>query len=129
MNKIVLILVFSISVMFCLAANSNTVRTEADIRGKITKIRHASPEEKHRIVGIVFVEADDNTAKVDKANLIITEKTRIIKKQDDKSVDGTFEDLKLGQVVEAQFVEGPTVMIYPLQVAAAEIVILNAGKP
>jgi hypothetical protein len=129
MNKTVLIILLLTSATFCLAANSDTVRSEADIRGKITKIRPASGEEKHRIVGTVFVEADDNTAKVDKANLIITEKTRIIKEQDDKRVDGTFEDLKVGQVVEAQFVEGPTVMIYPLQVAAAEIVILNAGQP
>ena len=128
MNKIVLMILLLTSVTFNLAANSNTVHTEADIRGKITKIQRASGEKEHRMVGTVFVEADEQTAKVDKANLIITEKTRIIKKQDDKRVDGTFEDLKIGQLVEAQFVEGPTVMIYPLQVAAAEIVILNAGE-
>jgi len=34
----------------------------------------------------------------------------------------------MGQLIEAQFVDGPTVMIYPLQVAAAEIVILNNVK-
>jgi hypothetical protein len=127
MNKTVLIILLLTSVTFCLAATSDTVRTEADIRGKITKIRRASGEEEHRMVGTVFVEAEQ-TAKVDKANLIITEKTRIIKKQDDKRVDGTFEDLKIGQLVEAQFVEGPTIMIYPLQVAVSEIVILKAGE-
>ena len=129
MNKTVLIILLLTSVTFCLAANRNTVRTEADIRGKITKIRRASGEEKPRILGTVFVEADDKTAKVDKANLIITERTRIIKKQDDKRVDGTFEDLRIGQLVEAQLVEGPTVMIYPLQAAAAELVILDAVEP
>ena len=128
MSKTVLIILLLTSVTFCLAANSNTVRTEADIRGKITKIRRASGEEEHRMIGTIFVEADEQTAKVDKANLIITEKTRIIKKQDDKRVDGSFEDLKIGQLVEARFVEGPTIMIYPLQVAAAEIVILNVGE-
>jgi hypothetical protein len=67
------------------------------------------------------------TAKVDKANLIITESTRIIKEQDHNRVDVTFDDLKIGQLVEAQFVEGPTVMIYPLRVEAAKIVIQERG--
>jgi len=75
-----------------------------------------------------MVESEDKTAKIDKANLIITDKTRIFKEQNDKRVEATFEELKIGQLVDAQFVEGPTIMIYPLQVAAAEIVILNAGE-
>jgi hypothetical protein len=128
MNKAVLIVLLLTSVTFCLAANSNTVRTEGDIRGKITKIRRASGEEDHRMVGTVFVEADDEAAKVDKANLIITDKTRILKEQDDKRVEATFNDFNTGQLVEARFVDGPTIMIYPLQVAAAEIVILKMTK-
>ncbi len=128
MNKTVLIILLLTSVTFCLAPNSNTVPTEADIRGKITKIRRASGEEEHRMIGTVFVEADDKAAKVDKANLIITDKTRILKEQDSKRVEATFDDLNTGQLIEARFVEGPTIMIYPLQVAAAEIVILNAGE-
>ena len=75
-----------------------------------------------------MVESEDKTAKIDKANLIITDKTRILKEQNDKRVEATFADFKTGQLVEAQFVEGPTIMIYPLQVAAAEIVILNARE-
>jgi hypothetical protein len=54
--------------------------------------------------------------------------TSIFKEQDGKRVRATFEDFKMGQLIEAQFVDGPTVMIYPLQVAAAEIVILNNVK-
>lgn len=64
---------------------------------------------------------------MDKANLIITGKTRILKAQGDERLQATFEDLKLGETVEARFVEGPTVMMYPLQVAASEIVILNSA--
>jgi hypothetical protein len=75
-----------------------------------------------------MVQADDESAKVDKANLIITDKTRIVKQQDDKRVETTFGELKVGQLVEAEFVEGPIAMIYRLQVAAREIVILNAGE-
>jgi hypothetical protein len=80
------------------------------------------------MLGTIMVETEDKTAKVDKANLIITDKTRILRQEDDKRVQATFEDLKVGQLVEAEFVEGPTIMIYPLQVAAAEIVILNATE-
>ena len=36
-----------------------------------------------------------------------------------------FEDLKVGALIEARFVEGPTVMMYPLQVQASEIVIVE----
>lgn len=116
--------------LLCLTATSNADYLEADIRGTITKVRPASAEEKSRFVGTVMVETEDKTAKVDKANLIITEKTRILKEEDDKRVQVTFEELKVGQLIEAQFVEGPTIMIYPLQVAASEIVILRTvGAP
>jgi hypothetical protein len=96
--------------------------------GKITKIRRASAEEERRIVGTVMVESDERDAKLDKANLIVTDKTRILKELDDKRVEAAFENLKVGQQVQAEFVEGPTIMIYPLQVAAAEIVILNNAE-
>jgi hypothetical protein len=100
----------------------------ADIHGKITKIHRASAEDERRIIGTVMVESDEREAKVDKANLIVTDKTRILRKQGDKRIKAAFEDLEVGQQVEAEFVEGPTIMIYPLQVAAAEIVILNSAK-
>jgi hypothetical protein len=97
-----------------------------DIRGKITQIRRATAQEEGRIIGAVMVEADKKDAKVDKANLIITGKTRILKEQGEERVEATFEDLRVEETIEARFVEGPTVMIYPLQVAASEIVILNS---
>jgi hypothetical protein len=100
----------------------------ADIHGKITKIQPASAEDERRIIGTVMVESHERDAKVDKANLIVTDKTRILRKQGDKRIKATFEDLEVGQEVEAEFVEGPTIMIYPLQVAAAEIVILSNAK-
>ncbi len=128
MKEIVLIVLLSTSLSLCLSATSNADDDRADIRGTITKIRRASPEEEHRIVGTIFVEAEDKTAKVDKANLIITDETRILREQDDKRVQASFEELTVGQQVEAQFVEGPTIMIYPLQVAAEQIVILNGEK-
>ena len=110
--------------LLCLTVTS-IAESHADIRGTITKVRPGSADEKSRYVGMVMVEAEDKTAAVDQANLIITDKTRILKREDDKRVQATFEELKVGQLIEAQFVEGPTIMIYPLQVAASEIVILR----
>jgi hypothetical protein len=127
MEKIVLTVLLSASLLFCVSAVSNADGSHPDIRGRITGIRRAPSEAEDRI-GTVMVESEDKTAKIDKANLVITDKTRIFKEQDDNRVAATFEELKTGQLVEAQFVKGPTIMIYPPQVAAAEIVILNAGE-
>ena len=126
MEKIVLTVLLSASMLFCVSVVSNADDNRADIRGRVTKIRRASAEAEQRLRGTVMVEAEDKNAKVDKANLIITDRTRILKEQDDKRIPATFEELNIGQLVEAEFVEGPTIMIYPLQVAVAEIVILNA---
>jgi hypothetical protein len=128
MKKIVLTVLLLATLLLCVSAVSTADGSHSDIRGRITNIRRASPETKDRLIGTVMVEAEDKTAKVDKANLIITAKTRVLKEQDNKRVQTTFEELKIAQLVEAQFVEGPTIMIYPLQVEAAEIVILNAGE-
>ena len=113
------------SLLFFMSANSNANGDLAGIRGRITKIQRASAENENRMIGTVLVESEERNAKLDKANLIITTKTRILKEQDGKRVEEAFEGLKVGQLVEAEFVEGPTIMIYPLQVAAAEIVILK----
>jgi hypothetical protein len=127
MNKILMVLLAA-SLLLFLVPISNADGNHADMRGTITKIRRASAEAEHRMVGTITVEAENKSAKVDKANLIITDKTRILKEQDGQHVQVTFEEVKIGQLVEAQFVEGPTIMIYPLQVEAAEILILNTGK-
>lgn len=128
MEKIVLAVLLAASFLFCVFGGSNANDKRTDIRGKVTKVHRASAEAEERMLGTVMVEAADKNAKVDKANLIITNKTRILKVEDDKRVPATFEELNIGQLVEAQFVEGPTIMIYPLQVAAAEIVILNTHE-
>ena len=98
---------------------------DPDIRGKITQIHRPTDQEKS-IIGTVMVEADKKDAKVDKANLIVTDETRILKEQGEERVQATFDDLKVDQRVEARFVEGPTIMIYPLRVKASEIVILRS---
>jgi hypothetical protein len=110
---------------------SGAVRSSGvDIRGEIKRIRRASSEDEGRFVGTVLVEGDKKANEsFDQANLIVTDETRIFERRGDERRRATFEDLKVGDTVEAQFVEGPTVMMYPLQVGAAEIVILNRGAP
>jgi hypothetical protein len=127
MKRLLLTVLLSVSLLAWVSAVSNADGSHPDIRGRVTNIRRAPPEAKDRI-GTVMVESEDKTPKTDKANLIITDKTRILKEQDDKRVPASFDELKIGQLVEAQFVEGPTIMIYPLQVAAAEVLVLNAGE-
>jgi hypothetical protein len=127
MENIVITVLLSASLLLCVSAVSTTDGSHPDIRGRITKIRPPSTEGERRLRGTVMVEAEDKTAKIDKATLIITDKTLILKQQEDKRVEAIFDDLKVGQLVAAQFVEGPTIMIYPLQVEAAEIAILSGG--
>jgi hypothetical protein len=99
-----------------------------NIRGKITKIQPARTEDQRRMIGIVMVENDDQEASVDKANLIVTSKTRLFEMRGQERVPAKFEDLKVGATVAARFAEGPTIMIYPLRVEASEIVIIHSEK-
>src|SRR5262249_14053476 len=97
-----------------------------DILGKISNIHSAKILDDKGIVGTVLVDGDKKAnPNLDKANLIVTNETRILKQRGEHRVQGAFEDLKVGGLIEARFVEGPTIMIYPLQVQASEIVILE----
>jgi len=131
MNKVKLVgfLIVALSLAFASVPSSGMEGSDADIRGTITRIRRASAEDESRFIGTVLIEGDkEANAKPDKANLIVTNETRIFARRGEERRQAAFEDLTVGDVVEAQFVEGPTVMMYPLQVGASEIVILNRGR-
>ena len=131
MNRVKLVgfLIVALSLAFASVPSSGMESSDVDIRGTITRISRASAEDKGRFIGTVLVEGDKKVnASLDKANLIITNETRIFEQRGDERLRASFEDPKVGDVVEAQFVEGPTVMMYPLQVGASEIVILNRGR-
>jgi hypothetical protein len=113
------------SVKFERQLPQTTALTGYDIRGKTTNIQRPRTDDKERMIGMVMVESDQKEPKVDKANLIVTSKTRIFEMRGEKRVEATFEDLRIGTTVAARFVEGPTIMIYPLQVAASEILIIE----
>lgn len=113
---------------FLLLVSSSIAIDGHNIRGKITKIQPARTEDQRRMIGIVMVDADDQEASVDKANLIVTRKTRLFEMRGEERVPAKFEDLKVGVTVAARFEEGPTIMIYPLRVEAAEIVIIHSDE-
>lgn len=119
----------ALSLAFTYAPSSGVESSDVDIRGTITRIRRASAEDDGRFIGTVLIEGDKKAnASLDKANLIVTNETRIFARRGEERRQAAFEDFKVGDVVEAQFVEGPTVMMYPLQVGASEIVILKRGR-
>ncbi len=125
--KLVGFLIVAQSLAFASVPSRGLGSSGADIRGTITRIRRASAED--RFIGTVLIEGDKKAnASLDKANLIITDETRIFEHRGEERRQAAFEDLKVGDVVEAQFVDGPTVMMYPLQVGASEIVILKRGR-
>ena len=113
---------------FLLLVSPSMAIDDYNIRGKITKIQPARTEDQRRMIGIVMVETDDQEASVDKANLIVTSKTRLFEMRGEGRVPAEFEDLKVGATVAARFAEGPTIMIYPLRVEASEIVIIRSDE-
>src|SRR5215831_11362311 len=115
-----------VSLAFLYASSVVGEPADIGIRGKISSIHSAKILDDKGLVGTVLVDGDKKAnPNLDKANLIVTNETRILKQRGEHRVQGAFEDLKVGGLIEARFVEGPTIMIYPLQVQASEIVILE----
>jgi hypothetical protein len=109
-------------VLLALLYASSVLGEPADIgiRGKISNI-HRAKKDDTGLVGTVLVDGDKKAnPNLDKANLIVTNETRILKQSGEHLVQGAFEDLKVGGLIEARFVSGPTIMIYPLQVQASD---------
>jgi hypothetical protein len=95
----------------------------ADIRGKITSVTLAN-KNASGLMGWIFVEgAKERVTSVDKASINVMARTDLFKMRDGKKAVATFEDLKVGQMVEATF-SGPVAESYPVQVTAGAIVIL-----
>lgn len=127
--RLVGVIVMVLSLAFTHATLVGVGSRRVDIRGEITKIHQASSEDQGRVIGAILVEGDKKANEhLDQANLIVTGDTRIFAQQGDRRLRVRFEDLGVGNTVEAQFVEGPTIMTYPLQVEAAEIVVLDKGR-
>ena len=101
-----------------------------DIRGRITKLNRADAQT-NNLLGGILVERDagDASGEYDKADVKITNATRIYYQTDaDKRQPLKIDRLKLDQRVAVRFAPGPALLSYPIQVGAAEIIILS-GAP
>ena len=101
-----------------------------DIRGRITKLNRTDAQT-NNLLGSILVERDTDEAggEYDKADVKITAATRIYYQTDkDKRAPLEIDALRLDQRVAVRFAPGPALLSYPIQVGAAEIIILS-GAP
>lgn len=98
---------------------------KADIRGRITKIDRAdSVGGNDKMLGTVFVEATgDDKPRFDKALVKVTASTGINIIRGQERRNASFDELRVGDQIEALFTPGPVLMSYPVQAAAARITI------
>ncbi|MDQ3748944.1 MAG: SgcJ/EcaC family oxidoreductase [Acidobacteriota bacterium] len=103
-------------------------QSKTDIRGTITKLnRTDAGAHSNKLLGNILVERDANaTGDYDQADVKITNETLIYAQTDkERRPPLKIDALKLGQRVEVRFASGPALLSYPIQVGAAEIVILS----
>ena len=97
---------------------------ENSVRGYVTDVS--------RSARVVVVEEDpSDEAGSAKGEFALTQGTAILRRQDGDRVPAAFDDLRIGQLVEANYA-GPVAESYPTQGIAGSIVILDgdrAGSP
>ena len=73
---------------------------------------------------VVLVEENPSAESGDKGSFTVTEETEITRQEDGEAVPATFEDLEVGQLVEATYA-GDVAQSYPTQGNAGSIAILE----
>lgn len=123
---------FALLILFCVCgAISAQNQSNADIRGTITKLsRSDSQSRSSKLLESILVERDRNgSGEHDKADVKITNETRIFAQADkEKRTPLQIDALKLNQRVEVRFTSAPALLTYPIQVGAAEIIILSGSS-
>lgn len=96
---------------------------KADIRGRITKISRASSVEVGAtMLGTLLIEGTgDDKPRFDKAFVRITSTTSINVTRGQERRAVSFDELRVGDQIEACFIPGPVLMSYPIQATAAAI--------
>ena len=113
---------FPFSFAHALAAQE---KEEIDIRGQITNIRRADQDVDDKLLGAILIEGvKEADTRFDKASVRVTKETRIFDGRETERKQVSFDTLKTGQKVSAQFV-GPVMESYPVQATAGEIIILK----
>ncbi|HEX8634284.1 MAG TPA: nuclear transport factor 2 family protein [Pyrinomonadaceae bacterium] len=122
---------FALLILLCVCgAITAHNQSNPDIRGTITKLsRPDSQSRSGKLPGSILVERDRNgSGGHDKADLKITNETRIFAQADkEKRTPLQIDALKLNQRVEVRFTSAPALLTYPIQVGAAEIIILSGS--
>jgi uncharacterized protein (TIGR02246 family) len=118
-------------ILFCgnYATNAQN-QNKPDIRGTITKLNGPGlPAQSDKLLGGILVErGPDGSGEHDKADVKITNESCIFAYADKgKSTPLNIDALKLNQRVEVRFA-GPALLSYPIQVGAAEIIILSGSS-
>jgi hypothetical protein len=108
------------------AAGAADEPAKVDVRGKATKVAAAGKD--GDLLGTLLIEGEkEKTTSYDKASVKVTKQTRIEKMVGKERKPATFEDLKQGAKVEANFT-GPVAESYPVQATAKDILIIEAPK-
>jgi|Deesub1362B_J571_1020462.scaffolds.fasta_scaffold04182_2 hypothetical protein len=96
-------------------------REQPDIRGVVTDISAGQGD----VLGTVRIEGSiTEGTEYDKAVVAVTEETEVVRRGPGGEEKATFDDVQVGQRVEATFV-GPVAESYPVQATAGRIVILE----
>ena len=124
---------FALLILFCACCAINAQnKSDPDIVGRIINLSRSDSGAvpPNKLLGSILVESDRNASgALDKADVKITKETRIFAQADkDKSTPLQIDSLKLNQRVEVRFTSDPALLTYPIQVGAAEIIMLSGSS-
>ena len=107
----------TLGVVFASAAPAWAEPAQNSIRGSITEVSRSAE------VVLVEEEPSEESGSA-KGEFAVTGETEILEGRGEDQTPASFEDLRVGQVVEATY-KGPVAESYPTQGVAARIVILG----
>ena len=115
-----LALLAALWIVFATGAPAFAEPPENSVRGSVTEVSRSAE--------VVLVEEDPSDASGSaKGEFAVTDETEILEQQDGDQAPASFEDLRVGQMVEATYA-GPVAESYPTQGIAGRIVILDENR-
>lgn len=131
MNKTIFFFNFLLvitAIVFNSTTTAKTFQTQTT-RGKVVSIEKADKSEAGEIFATIFIEHPTKANSDEgKMYLFITKETKIYLQQGKARKKAQLSEIKKGDVVFAKLSDAPTIMIYPLRIAATEIVIERKSK-
>ena len=124
--------VFLLLILLCCSCATNAQnKNNPDIRGVITNLtRSDTGAQSNKLLGSILIEREANASgELHKADVKILKETRIFTQADkEKRTPLQIDALELNQRVEVRFTSAPALPTYPIQVGAAEIIILSGSS-